>query len=163
MRLRYKILIGLAALLSAFAVGRFITPTRVEEKEKIVYKDKIVEKKVYVKAVNKKDNKVTVITVTVKPDGTKTTETKIVDKDQTLIDETGKTDIVKDTTSTKETSKVVENKHDDWLLSLAVKSNFNKLVPDYGATAQRRILGPFYLGVFAFTDSTFGGSIGISF
>lgn len=157
-----KVLVGVVIIVGSVAVGRYTAPTKVEEKENIVYKDRIVEKKVFEKDTSKKNDTVTVRLVTIKPDGTRTIETKIVNKDEIIVSENGKTDVVKETEATKETDKLVESKHDDWNVSVAIKmdSGYNL---SYGAHVQRRILGPFTLGAFGYTDVSGGLSLGLNF
>jgi len=160
---KYKVIIGSVVILSAFAVGRYTVPTKVVEKEKLVYKDRVVVKKIYEKDTTKKNDKITIKLVTIKPDGTKTIETKIVDKGEMIVSENGKVDVVKETEITKETEKTTESSHDQWLLSVVVKANINNPVPDYGLQVQRRILGPFHLGAFVYKSTDVGASVGISF
>jgi hypothetical protein len=157
-----KVLIALLVLGVGVAIGKFATPSKVVEKEVIKYVDKIVEKKVYVKDTTKKNNKVTVRFVKILPDGTKTIETKTYDNSVIEITQNGTIDTNKETTLDKSTEKVVEYKKNDWMVSLGVKTDLG-FVPAYGITVDRRIIGPFYLGAFAFTDQSFGLKVGISF
>jgi hypothetical protein len=158
-----KVLIIVGILGVGVAVGRYLTPTKIQEREKIVYQDKIVEKKVYVKDTNKKVDKVTVKLVTILPDGTKTIETKTFDKSEIEITQNGIT--TKDETKTvdKSTEKVVEYQKDNTIISVAGKNTTNSLDLTYGLMVHRQVLGPLYLGAFGFADKSFGASIGIGF
>lgn len=157
-----QILILLVVLGVGVAIGKFATPTKLIEKEVIKYVDKIVEKKVYVKDTSKKNNKVTIQFVKILPDGTKTIETKTYDQSVIEITQNEKTDTNKETNIDKTTEKVVEYRHDDWMISLGVKTD-STWTNNYGVIVNRRILGPFHLGAFVFTDRSFGANVGISF
>lgn len=163
--MKQKILLiigGVVLLASAVAVGRFTTPTKTVEKEKIVYQDKIITKIVYQKDTSHRKNKVTIKFVKILPDGTKTIETKTYDSSEIEILEKNNLDQTKDTKTVIDKEKLVEFQKGDWMFSFGVKSDlgFN---PAYGVFINRRILGPFYLGAFGFTDQTFGASAGIIF
>lgn len=151
------------AILVAFGVGRYTAPVKVQEKEVIKYVDKVVEKIVEVNNTSSKQNKVVIKFTTIKPDGTKTTElrtyyTNEIEVTSKLVDEKKET-----TNVDKTTEKVVEYKKDDNILALNAKASLDSIIPTYGLSYQRRIIGPIYLGAFGFTDKTFGLNLGISF
>ena len=158
MNLLSKIGIGLVVVATAVASGYYLAPTKVEEKEKIVYQDKIVEKIVYVKKTNKKTNKTTIRLVTIKPDGTKTVETKIVDNSELIVDQSKQSDKTEVSSKTDEKSKVVERDKESTIISAAYK-----LPGVYGAAIDKRLLGPVWVGGFGFIDGTFGLKLGLGF
>lgn len=153
----------LVATVSA-AFGRYSAPSKVVEKEKIVYQDRIVEKKVYIHTKVKKNNKVTIRLVTIRPDGTKTIETKIFDRNEIDIVQKGENVKTDDITQTTDKEHITEYKQPDWLISAAYKIDTQNLTSGYawGLTMNRRFLGPIFGGAFGFTDRTFGLSLGLS-
>lgn len=163
---RTKILIGLALLIGGFMIGRYSTPTKTVTKieEKIVTKEVVKWKVKKVKDESKNLEKI--IVETKMPDGTIRKETRIVDKGVVRVDTT------KDGSKSTETSKVTKiektetNQNNDWHVSaLAMPKNgdYTNKELSYGLHVERRIIGPFYLGVFGVTDSGAGLSIGGSF
>ncbi len=124
--------LGLAALIFLLGFGAARHTTPV----KIVTQTKQVVK-------TKKD----VITVTKRvklPDGTITTETRKEDRSTT--------------DKNKEFNQIVENEKAQWranvLYSLTKTNN-------YGASVERRILGPVFAGAYGFTDGNVGISVGL--
>lgn len=160
-----KILVVIALMLLSAAGGRFLAPSKVEEKEVIKYVEKIVEKKIYVKDTKQAKRRVYIKLVTIKPDGTKTTETKIFDSDQIEITqkENSTTTVEKNVDSNKE--KVVEYSKNDYYIFGSAKIDVNDLSSTlaYGLSINRRLLGPTYIGVFGYTDSTAGFNLGLGF
>ena len=134
------------ALLISFAAGRYLAPT------KIVTKTVEVEKK---QVDTKKDeHKVTTVTETDKPDGTKTIVTQTTDN--TGTERTSKDVVKSDTTTTKTYG--------------GAKTSINALAglssgatPTYGLAVTRSVLGPITVGAFGLTDRTFGVSLGLEF
>ena len=156
--------VALLILGAGIAIGRFSLPAKVVETEKTVYKDKIVEKIVYVKEKSEKRDLVTIRLVTIKPDGTKTIETKIYDKSQIEIVQKVQSEIVKETDKSTETSKTTEYSTKDWFVAGLARTNLGGISkPDYGLSVNRRILGPFYLGAFGFTNKDLGAAVGVMF
>jgi len=144
-------------------MGYYFAPTKTVEKEHIVYKDKIVEKKIYIKDTTKKDNKTTIRLVTIKPDGTRTIETRIIDKGELVVEQkaTKTEDKTENLDSSKE--KIVESSHNDWFLAIGAKYGVTTTNTSYGLHINRRIVGPFTLGVFGYTDQSYGATIGLTF
>lgn len=95
-----------------------------------------------------KNNVVTVVRTVERPDGTKETTSETTDR------------TVKKDTSTKEAITIARK---DWLVSASVGTKFTRLEPIYGVLAQRRILGPIYVGASVTTDKTVGVSVGLEF
>lgn len=169
-------LIAAVALVGGYFIGRYSTPAKVVEKEKIVekvvYQEKVVEKIVYVEKKNQKKRKET--TTVERPDGTK--ETKTVENEETNTD----TNINKDTT--KEVivykDKIVEKEKlvlrgPDWRVSAGVGLSipYHLGQPELGVPGMksavvqvelaRRLAGPAWLNVWANTQGTLG--IGVDF
>ena len=165
MKTKTKVIISLVVVAGAVGLGRFTAPSKVVEKEKIVFQEKIVTKKVYIKDTSKKVNKVTIRLVTIKPDGTRTIETKIFDKSEIEITQKGESIKSDDIKQTTEKEKTTEYKHDDLLISFGAKVDpFNATTGlSYGLFLNKRLLGPFYMGIFGFTDRSVGASLGLSF
>lgn len=159
-----KVSIVVVLMACAAAGGRYATPTKVQEKEVIKYVDKIVEKKVYVKAKTESKHRVYVRLTTVKPDGTKTTETKIFNSD--TIEITQKTNIAKTDEKVVDTSKQkgIEYKSTDYYIFVSAKTDLaNMLGLTYGLSFNRKLIGPFYVGAFGYTDKTAGFNLGLGF
>lgn len=155
-----KVLISLLVIAASVAVGRFSLPAKIVEKEKIVFQDRIVEKQV--DSSNTTTNKHVDTIVTKKPDGTTITETK--DDSVVLnntVDKTDKTDTTKSTTDKEKTTTYDKG---TFLVSASIKANLTSSAGwAYGAIVDKRVIGPFHMGAFGFTDSTFGMSVGIGF
>lgn len=153
-----KILLLIGILGVGAAIGRWTSPTKIEVKEHIVYQEKIVEKKVYVKDTQQKNNKVTIKLVTILPDGTKKIETKIFDRSE--IEITSRSDTNTETNTTIDSSKetVTEYSKPEWFFSGMATTNST-----YGLGINKQFLGPIFLGGFGFTDRTLGLSVGLSF
>lgn len=113
---------------------------------------KVEQKTVEVeKEVIRKDVK-TVIKEVVRPDGTKETETTIVDKSKE---------------NRKNTEISTTYAKNDWHVSVSVSHNpiIVKSESDfiYGLQVERRIIGDFYAGIRADSNKTIGVSAGMSF
>lgn len=162
---KVKVILVIISLAGAAAFGRFTSPTKVVEKEHIVYQEKIVEKKVYVKDKDIKKNVVTIRLVTIKPDGTRTIETKTYDKSEIEIVQKGGSEKTDDVSKETDKTKTAEYKHDEFLISLGAKMDASNLsgAPTYGLLLNKRLLGPIYVGAFGFLDKSFGVTAGLSF
>lgn len=134
-----KVISGLIVAAVAFAVGRYSvnfnkTETKTEDKQK-----------------DKESHTETTTTTTKKPDGETTTTT------------TTKTDTESHTETKKsDTLVVTASKNTNVSLLVAVPS-FRELVPVYGISVTRPILGPITIGAFGLTNGTFGVSAGLEF
>lgn len=158
----------IAALIVSFllgaAVGRYSLPAKIVTTEKTVYQDRVVIKEVEAKHVDKKDNKITIRIETIKPDGTRTIETKIIDKDETIVVDHSSKDSSHDTSVVTQIDKTVTYNTQSWIISAGLDSNAASF-PSYGfgGSIQKRILGPIYIGAFGYSDKSFGTNIGIAF
>lgn len=137
--------------LGAYAFGRWSAP------EKVITKTVEVEKKTDDKKVDTQDHKITTITETDKPDGTKVKTTIIADAKTTQSDDK-KTD---DTTKTE--SKEIDRATAKVTLSLLAGVDFNNPTkPQYGISISKPILGPITVGVFGFQTGLVGASVGLT-
>lgn len=94
-------------------------------------------------------NDVKTITRTVeRPDGTKEILQTVVDRSQQAS--TTKVDIQK-------------TKRPDWLVGVSAGSQLSRLDAIYGASVDRRILGPVFGGIYGRTDGEFGLSVRLEF
>lgn len=163
-----KLVIGTIAIAAVgFLVGRYTTSVKtvIKVETQIVEKEviKVVEKKVQ----EEKRDTVTTEDEIVHPDGTVERRKKIVDR--TKVD--SMTDKNSDTSSEKSVTQLSESsfgRSQDWNLSLlATKSYIDEDMlgarVNLGFHVQRRILGPFSVGVFGITNRTYGLSVGGSF
>lgn len=146
----------LLVFLAGAAASRFGLPAKVVEKEHIVVQEKIVIKEVEKKTTNKHDNRTYIRIVTTHPDGTKTVETRIIDKDTTLTIDNTTTDSKKDvsTVTDKEKTSIYGS---NVIVSLGMDTDLS-----YNASVQKKIIGPLYLGVFGTTSRIFGFNIGVA-
>jgi hypothetical protein len=170
-----KLFLTLAALLlllGAFAAGRYTVATKTITKTETVVQEKVVtqvqtqiqyvEKKVYVTAV--KDNVVTKTDTIEHPDGTKETQTTTTDLSQTTTkdtDQASSTAVVTEKVAETEkvdtkSEKIVDSTKPQWILraDLGAGARFvGQLTPTMvvGLGADRRILGPVFMGVWVQT------------
>lgn len=94
-----------------------------------------------------------------------TTETRVIEREITRPDGTKEKEKV--TENIKETEKksttIVENKKPDWKANLLGGYSFTEKKIVYGASIEKRYLGPISLGVWGNTQNTYGVSIGLEF
>lgn len=147
MKTSHKIILGVAAVTTAFAVGRWTKPEVVKVETKIVE----VEKKTKKTEVKRKKTK----TVITRPDGTKeehtTTETEKKDKESS--------------DSSKNTDSKSETRSSPSLTTLGVMGamQIGSPNPVWGLQVYRPVLGPIGIGAFGLTNNIFGVTIGVSF
>lgn len=150
-------------LVLSFSAGRFTAPvkTDVREVEKVVWKDRVVEKVVTRKA--KAEERIVYVDRIVSPTGEvrekRTTHTladtrELVDAAKTS-ESTGKTEVSSSSTTTL---------RPDWRVGVLAGASLREpLVPIagplvLGASVERRIIGPFTLGVWGLTSGAAGVS-----
>lgn len=153
MSTKTKVIIAAVALLVAFASGRWLAPT------KVVTEIKTVEVERKETDEEKKKHQTIIITETKNPDGTVTKITKIVNNTKETKHETD--DSRKETDDTKTVERSQSRLHLSALSGVQLNSGVPTVV--YGGHVSKEILGPISIGVFGFTNSTFGASIGLSF
>ena len=159
METKYKIMIGAGVVLVSVAVGRFTAPVKTKIEIKTV--EVIKEVKVETKDTKKKDDKTYTKTETIKPDGTKTSVTTIVDKDTTDTRIDTKTNAT--TTVSQDSTKETTSRGGRLNLSLlGGMTSITNSTPIWGAHVSKEVLGPMTLGIFGFTNGSGGVSIGIN-
>ena len=100
-----------------------------------------------VKEVVRNDIK-TIVKEIVRPDGTKETTTETTDKS------------TKKETTKSETLIAQKNQ---WMFDIGARKTFSNSEIYYDIQIQRRIVGPFFLGVKGSTDKSVGVSVGMEF
>jgi hypothetical protein len=169
--------IGLALLVGGFAVGRFATPAKILEKDRIVTMDREVEThwSAYVghTETRKETNTVWVTREVRKPDGTVEIETK----GQQGTIEDSKKDEAKQEVAIKEVIKYQEVEHLKLVESpkdryfVAATAGLDSLKKEgllLGGQANMRVAGPLYAGLWAHVkpanmDIAGGVAVGFSF
>ena len=130
-------------MITSFSIGRFTgnkaeITTRTQESDTVKQNDN-------------KDTKTTKVEVD-KPDGTKTvtTTTEIVEHKTTVSNEIIKssTDVIPPKANTLNVSALV---------------GMDKLIPLYGISVTKQLVGPITVGGFGLTNGTLGVSIGVNF
>lgn len=149
MTTKYKIIIIVAALLTAFAFGRFSAPTKVVTKIQTVEVEK--------KQENQDAKEHEVVTIVKKPDGTSTTTITKNEDTKTQETSTNNTDISEEKTVTKSGSRITVSA----LAGLSVSSLSS--APVYGLSVSKTILGPIAIGAFGFSNGLGGISLGLNF
>lgn len=161
----------LVALVAAFGAGRFATPTKVhvvqvasfrtvtvEAKERVVFKDRVVQ-------VDR------VVTKVIRPDGTVTETISDKSKRETKTADAEKSSSAVAVSSEVKTEKTETHDAPRFTVSLlggyAFSSGFN-LIPGAGGWSlglqlQYRIVGPLQVGVFGLSTGTAGLSLGLTF
>lgn len=159
------LVLGVVVLVGgAFATGRYTAPESVREVERVVVQEvevekvviKEVEKKIYVQQQN--NNVRTETVVVAHPDGT--TETRTVTEDRTTTstastqesERSEERERVVYVDKVVEKEKVVESAKPQWALGAQVEGGVLFLKPiqpivGIGVTAERRIIGPFFMGL----------------
>jgi uncharacterized membrane protein len=138
------------AFIATAALSFFLGKNSVEVKETSNTKiedTKQIDKDSHVKVVQ---------TTTKKPDGEETTTTVTTRDTETHIEDTKKVDEV--------ISKIVENNRPKLNISLLVSAKPElPLIPVYGVSINKEVLGPITVGAFLLTNRTIGASIGLNF
>lgn len=143
MEVKYIVIAVLAVGGLGYATGRYLQPAKVEIR---------IEEKIKEVEVVKHDVR-TVIREVTRPDGTKETETVIEDKTQES----------RQKESERKEEKIVTNDKPQWKANVLLTTKQGLLGPAYGASVERRILGPIFAGAFANTDKVIGVTVGIEF
>jgi len=154
---KIKAAIIAAAVLGAFAAGRYTAPAKVKVETKTVEVEKKVEQK------ERDRHRETVIVEVTKPDGTRERTSKTVEDTET---KTQKTDNL--STSTSQLSEVTR-KNSVLAVSLLAgarpefSGGFSVGPFVYGAHVSKQVLGPISLGAWGLTSGEFGLSAGLQF
>lgn len=158
MTLKYKIIISIIVVATAYAFGRYSAP----EKVKTVVQTVEVEKKVTDTQTDRDKHKKTVVHEVTKPDGTKETTTEITEDTNTDRKTSSTTD------DTKTASQVTEVTKSGKRLNISAMAgapiDFTKPVsPIIGAEVSTNLIGPVRLGVWGLNNATGGVTIGLDF
>lgn len=159
------------ALVAAFGAGRFAMPSKihvvevatyhyetVQGKERVVFKDRVVQ-------VDR------VVTKVISPDGTITEKIEDKSKRETKTADASKEVTAASTDSSVKTDKLTVNDAPRFTVSLLagvqIKSQIN-LIPNAGPFSlglqfQYRIIGPLQVGAWGLTTGAFGVSLGLTF
>jgi hypothetical protein len=146
----------LGVLVLGIAIGRFATPAKTLEQERIVTVDRDTELTwhAYIgRSESKIETKTAWKTVTKWEKNGDVTQTAVAVQDKT---EATKTEVAENDGKVKETVKyqdvekikIVESPRPDWLISGQVGSRFDGWQPVYGATVARRVVGPVFLSAW---------------
>lgn len=160
MTVRAKVIIVSVSLLAAFAFGRWSSPEKVKTEIKTVEVEKKTEDTQIDSDKNRhKETKVVEIT---HPDGTKEKTTQTVEDSQS----TKKTDQSVTDNTQKSTEEVKEITYATAKVTISALAGLNVSslsLPVYGASVTKPILGPITVGLWGLSNSTIGGSIGLTF
>lgn len=161
---RPYVISSVVMLLVGLVTGRYLAPEKVQVKiqEKIVTKTVVKWKTKYVKS--QKNDKETIIVETKYPDGTIKREKRIIDRGTLQVDLT-KEGSKSDQTTVSKDLEYAKTSARDWHVSLLATNTYpeNNVLSDnisYGIHAERRIIGPFYVGVYGTTNKNYGLSLG---
>lgn len=166
LRAHWRPLAVLALLVGAFAVGRFTTPgPDVIDQYKFVFSERRVE----VKVVEKAKDRIVYRNVEVRPDGTK------IDRsiERSVTDTKTATDVTVDRTGATESKVTVSAYKPQWRVGALLGANVAGFHFDRplgwdllaaGAFAERRIAGPFFVGLWALSAGpSFGLTLSVEF
>lgn len=137
--------------------GYFAKPTKVTITSEI----KTTDNKVDNKNTDKQDHKKVIIVEKKNPDGTTTKTTTITDDSDTKT-----TDKITDNKTSDSTStKVVEYSKPSLFVAAMAGPNLKDLSGGltYGASVDKRFLGPIFVGGYGFTNGQFGVRLGLEF
>lgn len=115
-----KIGLGITMLVIAFACGRYLSPTKIEERE--VIKEVVKTEKEYITTEVKR------------PDGTTIKRVEVRDKQEIAKEETNE--------------KVVTNEKSKYKASLIPKYSFDKKDITYSGSFSMRVVGPIFVGIY---------------
>ncbi len=167
----WKLSVVVVLITAAYATGRYTTKPKTVEKvvtqtlvqDHVVTVEKVVTQTVYVKQVNKDVTTDTVVTK--KPDGTVITEKKTSDQTKIGINEKQASSLSVDVTdvhtveSKTETLKITDaTKQYHLRLDIGAGARFvGQLTPilSFGVGAERRIIGPFFGGLWVHSNLNF--------
>lgn len=165
----YRALAIGAAVLTAFATGRWFAPTKVITETKTVTVEVETKDTKNATSVDKdRDRHVERETIeVVRPDGTRETKTRVVENSSTDTHRVSSTTESTTSSSTNERDTRTETTRESGRVNLSVlggiKLNDFAAGPKIGGHVSRNILGPITLGVWGMNDLTFGASVGLSF
>lgn len=147
-----KVIIACAALLAAYAFGRFSAPEKVKTEIKTVE----VEKKAESTDANK--HKETTQTTVTHKDGTTETVTKTVEDTSKKTKETDNLSLTQD--KTKEIIYSSNPVNISVLTGSTLSFSSNPII--YGGMISRKIIGPVTIGIWGMSNRTGGFTLGLS-
>lgn len=159
MTIKTKAIIVAVYSLGLFAAGRYTVPEKIKIETKVVEVESKQEKKTV--AADKERHKKTVVVEVDKPDGTRektiTTTDDTSNKRNTNLAETEKEQKFTDN------KKEVTSASDKVTLSALAGASLTGGGLVYGASVTKPVLGPISIGLWGLTNSTIGGSLGLTF
>lgn len=156
MTTKVKVIICVAALGTAFVIGRWSLPAKVVIQTKTV---EVEKKSTQANTDQAKHQDVTTVTVKNK-DGSETITTHAVT--DTNTDKSVSTKLV-DNTTTQTSKETTYSTSKITILALAATDITNPTKLTYGISLSRPVLGPLSVGIFGFTSGTFGVGAGLTF
>ncbi len=160
---RYFSLAGLCGILffAGLAFGRWTLPAKVVTKTEVVTKEVEVIK--YRDRIVKQKAKHIVEVVHHFPDGTLITKRTEDDKETSKEVKTGRRE--DDKVSESSTKVTTEYRKANWRIGALLSADVTRLGAgfDYGGRAERRVLGPVWLGVEASKSGHVGASVSVEF
>lgn len=162
---KQKIGVVVIALVGAYGLGWWSSPAKVVTKSDTKQSSTQNTKTVNNTNSDTNDHKVVKTTETDEPNGTKVIQTVVTDDSDTKTSDKSTDSSKSSASSETQTSKTVTSEKGKINLSLMAGAQLNNLSGGmvYGIHADKRLIGPFTVGAFAFTNSTAGLSVGITF
>ncbi len=158
---KQKVIIGTIALATAYAAGRWASPTKVVTKVQTVTVQQKVDK---TQTDTNRDKHVkTVVHEVRKPDG-EVIKTVTITQDTQTARQTHKV-ATDDIDKTKSSEKEVTYTQSKVTLSALAGVSFAGVAPQmvYGASITKPVLGPVTVGAFGLSNGTVGASLGLTF
>lgn len=162
----------LGAVIAAFVVGRLTAPPDVREveRERVAYKDRIVEKVVHAKVQGAERRVVVYRDRVVQPDGTRVEREVERSEEAVRTVSTVRTDTRREATEREATEREAARALPlpSWRVGALVGGQLRfesapLLMPSYGAIVERRIAGPISTGAWMLTNGTFGLTLTVEF
>lgn len=154
--------VALAAIVGAFFAGRSSVTVRVETRTEVVERLQVVR---LVRVDRRVDTKWKTVVVT-KPDGSSTSTTEAESTEVAKSTEDSKIDSKTDTAVVTIKTPTDKNWHVAGHVGLMAASPINSagsIAPVFGVVVSRRILGPVWVDVFAYSNSLVGAGVGLQF
>lgn len=171
MSTKYKLILVALVLAATFAGGRFSAPTKVRVETKTVeVKTAITEQTATASQAREDDeDHETDVTETVKPDGTRVVETRMIAKTRTREEAQESHESVRIDQVAREQDKVKEVTRSRAALQVdllagaqvSLSSGLGPMV--YGVHVSRELFGPVTVGLFGMSNGTAGVSVGLRF
>lgn len=157
-------IILLAVAVAIFGLGYWAMPTKtvIKTETKEVIKEVV---KIEYRSSKKEDkNKSVVIIEVTHPDGTKTKETRIIDKGVVSVDVSQQFQKELDIYKQRLEEKIKENQNSGLYVGAMIYSNLENFgKPELGAIVTKRVIGAITAGAFIQQNRTTGITLGVSF